>query len=46
MLIVIFLLLWIGTQLNAPNWYPWVVGVLAVWSVLGMLGEDHGTDER
>ena len=45
MLIVIFLLLWIGAQLNAPDWYPWVVGILAVWSVLGLIGGNHGTDE-
>ena len=45
MLIVIFLLLWIGAQLNAPDWYPWVVGVLAVWHLLGILGGNHGTNE-
>lgn len=45
MLIIIFLLLWIGTQLNAPDWYPWVVGILAVWNFIKLLGGNNGLDE-
>lgn len=34
MVIVILLLIWIGVQLDAPNWYPWALAILAVWKFL------------
>lgn len=33
MLIVILLLTWIGLQLDAPDWYPWALGLLVVWKL-------------
>lgn len=31
MIIVILLLMWIGIQLDAPDWYKWALGILAAW---------------
>lgn len=33
MLIVWFLLLWIGLELGAPGWYPWALAILAIWKI-------------
>lgn len=34
MLIVIALLFWIGIQLDAPDWYAWLLAILVVWKLL------------
>lgn len=33
MIIVWILLFWIGIQLDAPNWYVWLLAIMAAWKV-------------
>ena len=35
MIIVILRRIWIGVQLDAPDWYEWALGILAGWKFLG-----------